>query len=108
MLSYWINIKGKPVVKLQQRYLRNLIFTHGEKVMSDFERALADPSSEYNTPNDVLLDENLTKEQKIKILKHWHHDALEIMRADEENMSGDSENMLNRVLVALHRVEESD
>jgi len=76
--------------------------------MADFERALIDPSSEYDFPNDVLLDDNLSKEQKIQILKQWQHDSLEIMRADEENMSGDSENMLNRVSVALHRVEGKD
>lgn len=75
--------------------------------MANYEHALIDPSSEYASPQAVVDDESLSKEQKIAVLKQWQHDALEIMRADEENMAGESENMLSRVTQALREIQES-
>lgn len=72
--------------------------------MRDFEKAMRDPAGVYKSPENVLKDETLTKEQKIKILRQWEYDARDLMVAEEENMPGGEENMLNRVLEALHQL----
>jgi len=70
--------------------------------MTDFNQAIHDPSETYKTPQDVLKDDTLTKEQKIEILKQWAYDARLLAVAEEENMRGDSSStMLSRVHQAL-------
>ena len=69
--------------------------------MSDFKRAMRDPSWVYQYPKDVVADESLTLEQKTQILNQWECDAQQILTADEENMAGDSDSMLQRVRHAL-------
>ncbi len=74
--------------------------------MIDLERAFHDPASVFHKPVDVLNENRLTHEQKKKILDQWHLDALELMRAEEENMPGDGPSMLSRVERALQMLEE--
>ncbi len=73
--------------------------------MIKFDDAMHDPQRHYNLPENVVEDDQLSVEQKIQLLKQWKHDALELMVADEENMSGDSDNMLQRVLNAINKLE---
>ena len=73
--------------------------------MTCVETALADPSSVYKEPAEVLLDKELTKEQKLEVLRQWEFDAREILMADEENMVGDSPSMLHRVLEAIESLK---
>ncbi len=73
--------------------------------MTDFIKALHDPSSVYGFPREVLHDTSLSEEQKRKILHQWEYDARELLVADEENMAGESANLLQRVLEALHQID---
>ena len=73
--------------------------------MTDFEKALHDPSEVYAFPRDVLLDDTLTDAQKKRVLQEWELDAREIMQADDENMAGDSPSMLQRVHAALAKLD---
>lgn len=73
--------------------------------MTDYVKALNDPSSVYRFPREVLSDASLSKEQKQKVLHQWEYDARELLVADEENMGGDSGNMLQRILEALHQID---
>lgn len=73
--------------------------------MTNLQKALFDPMGLYKEPQDVLLDETLSKEEKLKVLKQWEYDARELMVAEEENMPGDSSNMLQRVLAAIHALD---
>ena len=73
--------------------------------MTDFEKAMRDPSKAYNQPKDVLEDDSLDRDQKLKILKQWEFDANELITAEEENMPGDAAPMLNRVKRALEELE---
>ncbi|OGT67831.1 MAG: hypothetical protein A3J38_02180 [Gammaproteobacteria bacterium RIFCSPHIGHO2_12_FULL_45_9] len=70
----------------------------------ELERILADPSSCYKIPDEVLYDKRLTLEQKKMILKVWAFDAREIEVAQEENMRGDA-SPLRQVLLALRQLE---
>jgi hypothetical protein len=55
------------------------------------------------TPRQLLARDDLTREQKIGILRQWERDLRELMVAEEENMTA-AEPMnvsLDEVLVAL-------
>jgi len=71
---------------------------------NNFEKALIDPTTVYEQPQDVLLDETLSKDEKLKILKQWEYDARGLLVAEEENMPGDASSMLQRILAAIHEL----
>ena len=68
----------------------------------DVERAMLNPDSEFTSPDAVLCEQTLTREQKIKILRRWEYDARELEVAEEENMGGGPPDKLDEVLRALH------
>ena len=68
----------------------------------NYEKALLNPAEEFVSPKDVLTEQTLTQDQKIKVLRQWEYDALEMEVAEEENMGGDSPSILSEVLDALH------
>ena len=67
----------------------------------DYEKALLDPSSVFSGPEEVLKHPELTRDQKIEILRRWEYDASEVAVAEEEGMTGDRPLVLRRVLLAL-------
>lgn len=69
------------------------------------EQALLDPASVYQAPAEVLADNTLTREEKIKVLRSWEYDARELEVAEEENMGGGRPSLLGQVLSALHRMD---
>ena len=69
----------------------------------DLSKAIWDPAAVFCGPEDVLQRAELTRAQKIEILRRWKFDALELQVAEEENMgSGQPSDILDRVLQALH------
>jgi len=73
--------------------------------MTKLEQALSDPSNVFDTPDDVVQDNTLTRDEKIKILRQWEYDARDLAVAEEENMAGGNDNdsgLLDKVLRALH------
>ena len=69
----------------------------------DLRKALLNPALVFLGPEDVLKRDELTREQKIEVLRRWKFDALQLQVADEENMrSEQSSDILDRVLQALH------
>lgn len=67
----------------------------------DYEKALLDPASVFAAPEEVLDRAELTKDQKIDILRRWEYDASEVAVAEEEGMVDGNPLMLQRVLLAL-------
>lgn len=79
--------------------------------MNDLIKALHDPTSIYRHPMQVVDDINLTRDQKIKILRQWEYDARQLEIADQENMISINEAsnpgyILHQVLLALHTLGE--
>lgn len=70
----------------------------------DLEKALLDPASVFDTPEEVLKHDDLSKAQKIDILRRWEYDASEIAVAEEEGMQGETPLMLRRVILALEEL----
>jgi len=71
----------------------------------NIEQALTDPTSVFENPDEVIQIKSLTRDQKIKILRRWEYDALELEVAEEENMGGGPPSILDQVLKALHQLD---
>lgn len=78
-------------------FLRRVLFP---KHHAFVRKALLDPSSVFKTPNDILKSTELNHEEKMRILRRWEYDARELAVAEEENMQGSDNNMLEAVLKA--------
>ncbi len=71
--------------------------------MIDVKQAMLDPTSVFKDPTDVVADENLSRDQKIEILRRWEYDARELEVAEEEaGMAVLQPDMFDRVIQALH------
>lgn len=69
--------------------------------MIDVEKALLDPGSVFETPEEVVASNELSREQKIKILHRWEFDVRELQVAAEEGMEGPQPVTLDTVRHAL-------
>lgn len=71
--------------------------------MSDglYEKALASPADAFETPEAVLATDDLSREEKIEILRRWEYNVSEEDVALEEGMPGDESGLLRRILIAL-------
>ncbi len=68
----------------------------------DLRKAMLDPTAIFRGPEDVLQRADLTRAQKIEILRRWEYDALQLQVAEEENMGSEQpSDILDRVLQAL-------
>jgi hypothetical protein len=70
----------------------------------DYEKALLDPKAMFASPAEVVRNKALSREQKIKVLEAWEHDARQLMTATAENMSGGEEPQLRQVHEALRKL----
>lgn len=70
--------------------------------MTDIKKAMLDPTSVFESPNQVLHASDLSHEQKIEILQRWRYDARLEEIAEEENMArGKGSDELESILEAL-------
>lgn len=74
----------------------------------DLARAEEDPAAAFPTPQDVLQHEELSREEKRRILERWKLDALDMEVASEENMGGGENSLLAEVALALDQLGEDD
>lgn len=70
----------------------------------DLGQARLDPSSVFDSPEQVAGHPKLTRAQKIEILRRWEYDESEIAVADEEGMPDGRPLMLDRILRALNEL----
>jgi len=72
--------------------------------MKDIEKALLNPAMVFKRPQEVLDSGDLSREQKIEILRRWEYDLRELQVADEESMTAPKPEAvtLDMVLKALH------
>lgn len=69
------------------------------------EQAISDPTRAYATPMDVVHDEDLSVEEKRRILESWKRDAQLLSTAQDENMAGGERSPLQDVSLALSELE---
>jgi hypothetical protein len=68
--------------------------------MVDVEKALVDPALVFKIPDEVVVNRELSQDQKIEILHRWEYDARELQVAEEEGMEGPQPVTLDAVLRA--------
>ncbi len=71
--------------------------------MTEIKKELRDPAQVFGDPSNVVSDLELTRDQKIEILRRWEFDAHELEVAEEEaGMSVLQPEMFDRIVKALH------
>ena len=77
-----------------------------KETMKDIEKALLNPAMVFKSPQEVVDSGDLSREQKIEILRRWEYDLRELQVADEESMTAPKPEAvtLDMVLKALHSV----
>lgn len=55
-----------------------------------FDKLVADVSKHFATPEALLAEEALSREQKLVLLRQWEYDLQLLQVATEENMTGDA------------------
>ena len=72
----------------------------------NLQQALDNPSSCFADPSDVVRSDEISRAEKIQILRRWEYDARLIEVAQEENMTGGTARRRADVLDALHALGE--
>ena len=71
--------------------------------MTNIKKAMFDPTNVFADPSEVVADPELTRDQKIEILRRWEFDAHELEVAEEEaGMTVLHPEMFDRIVKALH------
>lgn len=55
--------------------------------MIDVKKAMLDPGAVFKRPEEVIQNGDLSREQKIEILRRWEYDIRQLQVADEESMT---------------------
>ena len=74
--------------------------------MIELKKAMLDPTMVFKEPKDVVGNVELTRDQKIEILRRWEYDARQLEVAEEEaGMAVRRPEMFDRVVQALHALD---
>jgi hypothetical protein len=55
--------------------------------MVNIEKALLNPGAVFEKPRDIVERSDLSREQKVEILRRWEYDMRELQVADDESMT---------------------
>jgi hypothetical protein len=76
--------------------------------MIDMDQARLNPSAVFASPSDVLQHRDLSRTQKIDVLRRWAQDAQALQVAEDENMTAppyQRSSQLDEVMKALHDLD---
>ena len=68
------------------------------------DKAILDPSSVFSSPTQVAEDQSLTLDEKLRILRSWEYDLIEIAVSLEEGMPGPEEELLPSIVKTILRL----
>ncbi len=69
----------------------------------DVKKAMLNPAMVFKEPKEVIANAELTRDQKIEILRRWEYDAHQLEVAEEEaGMAVRRPEMFDLVVQALH------
>lgn len=66
----------------------------------DFKDALKDPAGAFHSPDQIVRDQTLSNEEKLRLLDNWEQDAIQLQRASAENMTGGEDDRLQQIRLA--------
>jgi hypothetical protein len=70
----------------------------------DLNEIMRNPRGYFSEPRDVVAHPQLSRKQKLAILRQWEQDALHLSASESEGMGGGEESMLGRVESAIQAV----
>ncbi|MGB5354387.1 MAG: hypothetical protein WBM54_00090 [Woeseia sp.] len=56
--------------------------------MSEMTKILKDPAGAFSNPSEVLRQGRLSREEKLRILRQWRYDLVQLQVASAENLTG--------------------
>lgn len=68
-------------------------------------QAKQNPSAMFDRPQDVLMANDLSRDEKRAILEQWKQDAIQLQTATEENMAGGEPSKIEEVVEALSTLD---
>lgn len=75
---------------------------------SKFEQAMVAPDQIFETPDQVVDNEQLSLDEKKKVLTAWRDSENQLVRASGEGMTGGESPHLQLVDDALARIEKAE
>jgi hypothetical protein len=69
------------------------------------DAALRHFRSYFTEPKDVVAHPQLSRDEKLAILREWEQDALRLSTSESEGMGGGEESMLGRVEESIGALE---
>ena len=75
---------------------------------TNMEQARLDPGSVFTSPEELGGSPNLSRQEKVDLLKRWADDARELEVAEAEGMAGGETSLLARILTAMNALGEDD
>lgn len=71
-----------------------------------FDELLNDPRAHFDTPGGILRAVDLTRQQRLKLLRRWEQDERALVRAGSESpMTGGEKSMLEDVRETIRHLE---
>jgi hypothetical protein len=71
----------------------------------DLEKAKLNPAAVFKTPQEIVSSQELSREQKLEILRRWEQDAMSMEVEEEEGMPGPQLKLLQPIRDALHALD---
>lgn len=68
-------------------------------------QAKQNPAAMFDRPQDVLMANDLSRDEKRAILEQWKQDAIQLQVATEENMAGGEPSKIEEVVEALRTLD---
>lgn len=75
------------------------------KTSTKFEQAISAPEMVFDTPDQVVENEQLSPTEKRKVLEAWRDNEVQLLRASGEGMAGGERPHLPLLDKALERLE---
>lgn len=72
----------------------------------NLQEKLKSPAQAYNSPGDVLIDEELSHEEKEQVLDAWRLDAERLADSSNEGMAGGEPARLREVALAKQKLAD--
>lgn len=74
----------------------------------DLEQARRDPGAVFDSPEALRDRSDLSREQKLELLRRWAYDEQELAAAEDEGMSGGEPTRLGSIEAVLAEVAEPE
>ncbi|HKJ71442.1 MAG TPA: hypothetical protein VKA55_06785 [Gammaproteobacteria bacterium] len=78
----------------------------GSEPSPDLERARLDPGAVFGTPEALRDHPDVSRADKLDLLRRWEYDARELSTAESEGMGGGEGSLLDRIDAVLAELTE--